>query len=108
MSQVNSVEKDCFMWRAYIAQQKYRVVLDSIKSSDNDVGVLRAIEKVAEYFAQPNSRSSVVTYFDGKFSQYFEDDYKGIWSILAGTVYYNEGLYENALKYCFIIIVLCV
>lgn len=85
------------MWRAYIAQQKYRVVIDGLKNV-NDDDALQAISKVAEYFANPNNRSSVIQYFDVKFAKQFDDDHKEIWCILAASLYYNEGLYENALK----------
>lgn len=90
------MEQDCYMWRAYIAQQKYRVVLDGINA--NDQSVLQGIRKIAEYLAFPEKRPNVLKYFDDKFSEDFEDDYKHIWCISAGSVYHNEGLYENALK----------
>lgn len=38
------------MWRAYIAQHKYRVVLDGITDSSSTSNGLKAIRKVAEYF----------------------------------------------------------
>lgn len=38
------------MWRAYIAQHKYRVVLDGITDSPSTASGLKAIRKVAEYF----------------------------------------------------------
>lgn len=38
------------MWRAYIAQHKYRVVLDGITDSSSTASGLKAIRKVAEYF----------------------------------------------------------
>lgn len=38
------------MWRAYIAQNKYRVVLDGINESPSTATGLKAIRKVAEYF----------------------------------------------------------
>lgn len=83
------------MWRAYIAQHKYRVVLDGIGITD---GVLQAIKKVAEYFAHPDKRNAIIKYFDEKFSDDFEDENKPLWCISASTIYYNEGLFENSLK----------
>lgn len=38
------------MWRAYIAQHKYRVVLDGIPETASTPSALKAIRKVAEYF----------------------------------------------------------
>jgi len=99
LSRLSSVEKDCFMWRAYIAQNKHRVVLDGIKLNEIDAdNVLQAVRRVADYFASPSKRNDIVKYFDEKFSQNFDDDNRPMWCVSAGTVYYNEGLYENALK----------
>lgn len=38
------------MWRAYIAQHKYRVVLDGITDNASTSEALKSIRKVAEYF----------------------------------------------------------
>lgn len=46
----SSLKKDCFMYRAYIAQHKYRVVLDGISEAPSTPAGLKAIRKVAEYF----------------------------------------------------------
>lgn len=90
------------MWRAYIAQHKYRVVLDGINANDKTAAapVLHAIRKVAEYFAQPPAgRNDAVKWFEDKFSAGgIDDEQLAMWSIAAATVYYNEGLYESALK----------
>lgn len=98
--QVPSLEKDCYMWRAYIAQHKYRVVLDGINAGDSTAPVLQAIRKVAEYFAQPPAgRNAAIKWFEDKFSAGgIDDEQLAVWSISAATVYFNEGLYENALK----------
>lgn len=95
------------MWRAYIAQHKYRVVLDGIQESSPSIA-LKSIRKVAEYFAAaPSSdkRSAIVKYFEENRScieTEGDDDNeiiysKIIWCLSAATVYYNETLYENAL-----------
>lgn len=46
----SSLKKDCFMYRAYIAQHKYRVVLDGISEAPSTPAGLKAIRKIAEYF----------------------------------------------------------
>lgn len=38
------------MWRAYIAQHKYRVVLDGITDNASTPSASKGIRKVAEYF----------------------------------------------------------
>lgn len=84
------------MWRAYIAQGKYSVVLDGV--SNDGAPVLQAIKKVAEYFAQPANRNVVVKWFEENSSASIDTEHSALWSILAGTVYYNAGLYEETLK----------
>lgn len=84
------------MWRAYIAQSKYSVVLDGI--ANDGAPVLQAIKKVAEYFALPANRNVVVKWFEEHSTASIDNDYSAIWSILAGTVFYNAGLYEETLK----------
>lgn len=99
------------MWRAYIAQQKHRVVLDGISPNDSSAPCLQAIRHVAEYFSGASStdkRNAVVRYFDENLGTLpsIDDDnvdddiiYSNIiWRLSAATVYYNEALYENALR----------
>lgn len=94
--QPRSIEQDCYMWRAYIAQNKYRVVLDGIDA--NDQTVLLSIRKVAEYFAYPDKRNAIMEYFDGKLNEDFDDEHKPMWCLSAATIYHNEGIYENGLR----------
>lgn len=105
----NSLKKDSFMWRAYIAQHKYRVVLDGIPETASTPSALKAIRKVAEYFnaiGSTDKRSEIVKYFDENRSSVVANDENAdadtiysmlIWCLSAATVYYNEQLYENAL-----------
>lgn len=99
------------MWRAYIAQHKYRVVLDGISTSTTQPICLAAIRKVAEYFTVTSSlekRNAIVKFFDDGLpnilSQIDSDEQDAdkiysniVWRLCAATVYYNEALYENAL-----------
>lgn len=61
----SSLKKDCFMYRAYIAQHKYRVVLDGILDAPSTPTGLKGIRKAAEYF---NSIGKLVGI---KFNLYF-------------------------------------
>lgn len=88
------------MWRAYIAQHKYRVVLDGIgPAGDATPPALTAIRRLAEYMAQPEKRAAIVEWFDEQ--QLLTDadmEERSVWCCAAATVYYNEALYETALK----------
>ncbi len=48
------LEKDVYMYRAYIAQKKYGVVLDDIKSNASDE--LKYIRLTAEYLSSESKR----------------------------------------------------
>lgn len=84
------------MYRAYIAQKKYRVVLDEIKPNSD----LAPLYYVAEYFASPDKRNKIVDLFEEKFSKEMSDCDE-VWIIGGATVYYNEGMIDSALKYVF-------
>ncbi|XP_055314287.1 coatomer subunit epsilon [Sitodiplosis mosellana] len=106
----SSLKKDCFMYRAYIAQHKYRVVLDGISEAPSTPAGLKAIRKVAEYFNSIDSadkRGAIVKYFDENRSSVVVEDENAdedtvyssiVWALSAASVYYNEQLYENALS----------
>jgi coatomer subunit epsilon len=85
------------MYRAYIAQQKYRVVLDEIKASNTTP--LLALRWLAEYFTAPsNGREDIIQKFEDKLANEDVNDLDQIWLIVTATVYYNENLNENVLK----------
>lgn len=99
------------MWRAYIAQNKYRVVLDGISTAESTPASLKAIRKIAEYLsssASTEKRAAIVKYFDENLGSIDGDDdnnddedtvySKVMWLLSAANVYYNEALYENALR----------
>jgi len=48
------IERDAFLYRAYIAQKKYRVVLDEINAASP--AELQPLKLLAEYFAAPSKR----------------------------------------------------
>ena len=49
-----AVERDVLMYRAYIAQRKYAVVIDEVKSSS--AAELQAVKLLAQYLHSPNRR----------------------------------------------------
>lgn len=83
------------MYRAYVAQKKYRVVLDEIKnSSPNQVQPLRLL---AEYLAYPQKRPDIHNQLDTMLSSeaFAESD---ILPIIAATIYLQEENVESALR----------
>lgn len=89
------------MWRAYIAQNKFGVVLDGI--SENQAitpPALTAIRKFADFMAHPKNRIAIVQWFDDQqlIESAVEMEERSSWCSVAATVYYNEGMYESALK----------
>lgn len=51
------LERDVFLYSAYIAQKKYRIVIDEI--SDRSPVELRALKLLAEFFAYPSKRYDI-------------------------------------------------
>lgn len=90
-----SLEKDFFMYRSYIAQNKYRVVLDEIKST-NDTPML-ALRYLAEYLSNSTRKEAIVSIFDEKF-QGDINTVDVIWIITGAIIYVNEETYETAMK----------
>lgn len=56
-----------------------------------------AVRKIAEYFAEPSKREILIKFFDDKLASNI-NDLDDMWVIAAATIYYNEGIYESALK----------
>ncbi|XP_018905248.2 coatomer subunit epsilon [Bemisia tabaci] len=84
------VERDVFLYRSYIAQKKYRIVLDEI--NNNSSPELQPLRLLAEYFAQPKSRSP----WDEKLKGTANVNHTSI--VVAATIFSNEGQYEEALR----------
>ncbi|XP_055685637.1 coatomer subunit epsilon isoform X2 [Lutzomyia longipalpis] len=88
-----SVEKDMFLYRSYIGQKQYGIVLDEVKNSSE----LYPIRLIAEYFSQQDRKAAIVQQVDD-----YVEKHRGsmdlAWIVAAGTIYFQEGLYENCLS----------
>ncbi|KAJ8898363.1 hypothetical protein PR048_003723 [Dryococelus australis] len=91
----HQLERDVFMYRAYIAQKKYRVVLDEITGVSPSE--LQPLKLLAEYFAAPAKRSSIVSKLEQQTSGNV-DVGNHTFLIVAATIYYHEGNFESALR----------
>lgn len=89
------LERDIFLYRAYIAQKKYRVVLDEILPVSPPQ--LRPLKTLAEYFSNPGKRDAIVSSLDEQMSGSV-DVSNHTFVIVAATIYNNERNYESALR----------
>ncbi|XP_059149846.1 coatomer subunit epsilon-like [Physella acuta] len=89
------VERDVLMYRAYIAQRKYGVVLDEIKSSSSPE--LQAVKMYADYLSNESKRDAIVKELDSKMSGNV-DLTNSTFLLMAGSVYYHEQNYDSTLR----------
>lgn len=88
------VERDGLLYRAYIAQRKFRVVLDEINNSSPNE--LQPLKTLADYFANPQHRETIVVELDKTTNHLTYDSFN--FAIVAATIYYHEKNLEGALR----------
>lgn len=91
----SQLERDVFMYRAYIAQRKYRVVLDEIHTSSPPQ--LRPLRILAEYFSNPGRRDAIVASLDEQMSGSV-DVSNHTFVVVAAAIYTHERNYDAALR----------
>ena len=98
-SQVANKEKDLFMYRAYLAQKKFTVVLNEV--SDSQGIEFAAIRLLAKYLAGDSStRQDVVADIEKWSAQnHSPDEYVHL--VIAAQIAYQEQLYDLSLKFIY-------
>jgi len=88
------IERDCFVYRCYVAQGNYQLVLDEIK--DSAPAPLQAVKLLATYLKSEQNRDiAMVT-----LKQWLSDGAANNKTLLtvAGILYSNEGNLDEALR----------
>lgn len=88
------IEKDVFMYRAFIAQKKFRVVLDDIGANAPDE--LKYVRLIADYLLNESKRDSIIQNLDSKLGSLNVSSPFVL--LLIATIYYLAENYETALK----------
>ncbi|KAK0180475.1 hypothetical protein PV327_006113 [Microctonus hyperodae] len=89
-----ALNRDVFLYRAYIAQRKFRVVLDEINNASPIE--LQPFKILAEYFIAPNRREAILNELDKAANKTLADNHN--FMIVAATIYYHEKNLESALR----------
>uniref|UniRef100_F6ZC24 Coatomer subunit epsilon n=1 Tax=Macaca mulatta TaxID=9544 RepID=F6ZC24_MACMU len=89
------VEKDVFLYRAYLAQRKFGVVLDEIKPSS--APELQAVRMFADYLAHESRRDSIVAELDREMSRSV-DVTNTTFLLMAASVYLHDQNPDAALR----------
>ncbi|XP_005409655.1 PREDICTED: coatomer subunit epsilon isoform X2 [Chinchilla lanigera] len=89
------VERDVFLYRAYLAQRKYGVVLDEIRPSS--APELQAVRMFAEYLANEARRDAVVAELDREMSRSV-DVANTTFLLMAASVYFHDQNLDAALR----------
>jgi len=91
-----SVERDVYLYRSYLAQRKYRLVMDEIKPSFPDL--LRPLKQLAEFLAAPPARrDEILLDLDTKMAGNV-DVTNHVLLIVAATIYLHGDQPESALR----------
>ncbi|XP_064387302.1 coatomer subunit epsilon-like [Halichondria panicea] len=88
-----AMERDVLMYRSYISQKKFAVVLDEVTSSSS--AELQAVKMLAGYLQGPSKRDGILKQLETKLTSGVDND---VFILMAASIYYNEQNYESALR----------
>jgi len=95
LSPEQSTLRDLFLYRAYIAQKKFSVVMDEIKP--NSAPELLSVRLLAEFLSSPSKRDTIIDRLEKEMSAGFSaSDVTKI--LVAGMIFLHVGNHESALR----------
>eukprot|EP00197_Chlamydomonas_leiostraca_P002157 CAMPEP_0202858162 /NCGR_PEP_ID=MMETSP1391-20130828/812_1 /ASSEMBLY_ACC=CAM_ASM_000867 /TAXON_ID=1034604 /ORGANISM="Chlamydomonas leiostraca, Strain SAG 11-49" /LENGTH=288 /DNA_ID=CAMNT_0049537049 /DNA_START=25 /DNA_END=891 /DNA_ORIENTATION=- len=97
LSDADAIERDCFVYRSYIALGSYELAISEIK--DSAATGLQAVKLLAQYLSGKKSKDSVIN----TFTEWLGDsacNRNPTVLLMAGIVHMHEGNYAEALKIC--------
>jgi len=97
LSEIESVERDVLVYRSYIALGSYEVVLSEIR--DSAATSLLAVRLFAQYKAGSKPKGEVLSTL-GEWLGDTACNRNATVLLMAGLIFANEGMYEDALKTC--------
>jgi len=89
-----SIERDCYLYRAYIAIGSYNVVLDEVK--DSSPTALQAVKLLATYTRGGEGKEIALLTLKQWMSE--EASTNSMIQLVAGLIYSAEGNYDEALR----------
>ncbi|CAG9565899.1 unnamed protein product [Danaus chrysippus] len=89
-----ALQRDIFLYRSYIAQNNFRIVLQELKNADP---MLQPLQTLVEYLSPDSNKPNIVADIDARVQKGVELTNE-VFLIVAATIYYHEDNYEAALK----------
>jgi coatomer protein complex subunit epsilon len=89
------LDRDVLLYRSYVAQRKYGIVLDEVSSGSPPE--LQAVKLLAEYLSSPGRREGILKKLEAGISSGV-DASNDMFLLMAASVYYHEQNYDAALR----------
>ncbi|XP_045450088.1 coatomer subunit epsilon [Melitaea cinxia] len=89
-----ALQRDSFLYRSYIAQGNFRIVLQELRNADP---MLQPLKSLVDYMSPGANKPAIVADIDARVAKGTELTNE-IFVTVAATIYYNEENYEAALK----------
>ncbi|EFJ49020.1 epsilon-COP [Volvox carteri f. nagariensis] len=97
LSEAEAIERDCFVYRSYIAQGSYDLVINEIR--DSAATGLLAVKLLAQYLSGRKSKEDVLATLQDWLSDSACNRNTTV-LLVAGMIHAQEGNYPEALKCC--------